>query len=292
MVTWIAAAAGAAQLGFDADRSLKTHDYAIAWSGGGEAREVRFTLPAAKVDADRLVPRKPDLLELAERQAVALRAWARKLKGVTLDVRIDGLIVRWSANGTDAGRVQEAMDDASDVAEAAKAEWREDQRVFVVAPNAMSYDHAAIAAEAADDVRALSTAVSRLTAPRAYAEEVLVFVQSIPFEAPGRGGDRGFRPPLAVLDRNLGDCDSKATLFLALMKARFPEVDSAMIYVPGHALVALELPVDKGDETVAIGGRKWVLAEPVGPRETPLGVAPDGHGGQARKGIVRIVSPR
>jgi len=289
---WCVAAAWAAQLGFEADRAAGVNEYAIAWTFDGRRHDVAFALPADEVASNRAVPRKPDLLALAESQAAALRSWAGKLDGVALEVRIEGFLVHWSASGREGARVERAMREADDVVEAAKQRWLADQRVFVVRANAMSYDHAAIAAEGAADVRELAKAVSKSSDPRTYAAELLAFVQSIPYEAPGRGGDRGFRPPLAVLDRNLGDCDSKATLYLAMMQARFPRLGGAIVYVPGHALVALEIPAAPGDETVKIGGKSWVLAEPVGPRETPLGAAPDGHASQARSGLVRIVSSR
>lgn len=289
---WWVTAALAGQVAFEVDRDVDPYLYTVAWRSAATRHELSFALPAAAVAADRAVPREPDLRALAEGQARALRTWKKGLKGVALEVRIDGDLVRWTASGTDADEVARVLREATDVAEAEKQRWLAEQRVFVVERNALAYDHAALAVEYTDDVAAIATGVSTASDVRAWAADALAFVQAIPYETRGDGGDLGYRRPLALLDRNRGDCDSKATLYLAMLRARFPSVGSAMVYVPNHALVALHIPHEKGDDTVRIDGEKWVLAEPVGPRETAIGEAPDGHAREARRGVIRRVEDR
>jgi len=91
-----------------------------------------------------------------------------------------------------------------------------------------------------------------------------------------------------LLAKNRGDCDSKATLYLALLKAAHPSLDSAFIYINGHAFVGLGLKPREGDMTFNADGRTWVIAEPVGPALAPLGDADKKSKEKARKGKIKI----
>ena len=89
-------------------------------------------------------------------------------------------------------------------------------------------------------------------------------MQSIPYEMRVKVSDR-YRRPLSILGRNKGDCDSKSVLFLALMRQAWPETQSAMVYIKGHAFAALGIEAERGDDTVKVDGDRWVGVEPVGP---------------------------
>lgn len=124
--------------------------------------------------------------------------------------------------------------------------------------------HAAMVTENVPSVLELADALYRpLDDARSFGDRALAFVQSIPYT---RIDERlGLRPPLSLLAHNEGDCDSKSVLFLSLMKARFPEVPSAMVYVPQHAYVALDVPHRLADTLLTLpDGRRWPIAEPVG----------------------------
>jgi hypothetical protein len=127
-----------------------------------------------------------------------------------------------------------------------------------------------------DQVRGLPT--------RAALTRVLAFVQTIPFDPlKDRHKDPGLLPPLVMLAENRGDCDTKSLAFAALAHLLFPEVPSALILVPDHAVLALGLPTEPGDRVVNFQDRDWVLSEPVGPATPPVGeIGPDSPAAQDR----------
>ena len=88
--------------------------------------------------------------------------------------------------------------------------------------------------------------------------------------------------------RNRGDCDSKATLYLALLKAAHPDLESGFVYIKGHAYVGLGLTPKKGDMVFEANGAKWVIAEPVGPALMPVGQAGKKSEKKAKKGKIEF----
>ncbi|GAB1622797.1 hypothetical protein AAOGI_28470 [Agarivorans albus] len=109
---------------------------------------------------------------------------------------------------------------------------------------------------------------------REVSNYLLSFVQSIPYSEL-RSKDRlrgaGFLTPIQVIRNNVGDCDSKTTLLASALKTLYPRLDVAIIYVPNHALLALNMAPQAGDETVRIEGKQYVLLEPTGPALFELG---------------------
>lgn len=105
---------------------------------------------------------------------------------------------------------------------------------------------------------------------------LLNFVQSIPYDPlQSADGLRGaaFLMPEQVLTQNRGDCDSKSALMMALLKALYPDLPQAIIYVPDHAFLAVALPPLTGNEqTLQIGGTIFLPLEVAGPGEIPPGV--------------------
>ena len=97
-----------------------------------------------------------------------------------------------------------------------------------------------------------------------------------------------YRRPLSLLGRNKGDCDSKSTLFLALMHQAWPDLPVGMVYIPEHAFVALGIEPERGDAKLEDEGRSWLLAEPVGPRTAPAGEVDKKSRRRARRGRVDL----
>ena len=79
-----------------------------------------------------------------------------------------------------------------------------------------------------------------------------------------------YRRPLSLLGRNRGDCDSKVVLYLSLMKAAYPRLDSGIVQIKGHAYGALDISGD--GRTIKVGKERWLVVEPVGPAVVPMGV--------------------
>ena len=52
----------------------------------------------------------------------------------------------------------------------------------------------------------------------------------------------------------------------AIMKALYPHLNMAIVYVPEHALIAFHMSHLESDYKIDIEGLSYTLAEPVGPR--------------------------
>ncbi len=137
-------------------------------------------------------------------------------------------------------------------------------------------DHIRFAKESAQPLQPLLNAI-REKLPRANARGVAVFLlswlQNIPYDTMESRADSngaGFVPPLRLLANNKGDCDSKVTLMASIMKAMFPRLKIALIYIPGHALIGMNVSHLAEDEKLEIEGLDYTLAEPVGPGLLPF----------------------
>jgi hypothetical protein len=109
---------------------------------------------------------------------------------------------------------------------------------------------------------------------RDYVGLLLSWIQSIPYnvlEDRLISNGAGYSSPVEVLTTNLGDCDSKTTLAAALMRALFPNLKMAILYLPNHALLAANLANKETDEYIEIDGYKYVLLEPTGPALLTVG---------------------
>lgn len=144
---------------------------------------------------------------------------------------------------------------------------------------AIKQDHVRIALESRSELAPLADLLKQSGATELEAYQnttawVLDFVQNIPYllldEPSGRGG-RGLLTPRQVLEQNSGDCDSKVTLMAALLAQLFPELPQIMVFVPGHALLGVALPVQSNQESLMWEGQRYLLMEPTGPAELPPG---------------------
>ncbi len=112
---------------------------------------------------------------------------------------------------------------------------------------------------------------------RARVNLALAFFQQVPYAALGdsvrRGGD--FLPGPALLAQNRGDCDSKAVALAAVLRAYAPWRKLAVIVMPDHAILGVDLPARPGERTVRARARQYVALEPAGHAMAPIGnVAP------------------
>ncbi|MFZ5477522.1 MAG: hypothetical protein ACOZNI_12170 [Myxococcota bacterium] len=268
----LCALAMAQQTRFSAAEQDGAYAFAFAWKDAAKARhEVAFEVPADEVREELALPLKFPGKAASAYVVEALKDYARDLpRGVRLEAKGDGKGgASWRVRGP-AAEARAALRGARDVQEAALARFL-DRHFFTTLKNgAVTFDHARIVADEADEVAPLAAALGGDDV-RAFAARALSFVQTIPYEKRKNGGDRGYRRPLSLLYRNRGDCDGKAVLFLALVRARFPDVGAAVIYVPDHAYVGLAVEPRPGEAVLRHDGVAYVLAEPVGPRLVPLG---------------------
>lgn len=111
---------------------------------------------------------------------------------------------------------------------------------------------------------------------REAVELLLRFMQDYPYGIPPRVVGQKFIggllvPPL-VLEKGWADCDSKSLLMATVLSYDPYYRDKlAMILVPGHALLGIEMTPMTYDETYDYQNRTFVVAEPTGLSRTPLG---------------------
>ena len=144
-------------------------------------------------------------------------------------------------------------------------------------------DHVRIIEESGSELGSVAEALltaagGEQTEPRTLLAWLLTFVQDIPYNAlQSEDGSRGtgYLLPRQVLMQNRGDCDSKVALLATLFQYLHPEIAQRLIFVPNHALLAVALPAQPGDEQLTIEGQGYLLLEPTGPAELPLGQIAD-----------------
>jgi hypothetical protein len=239
---------------------------------------VDFSLSASEVEED--LKRTTDFPYRRANAAIeeALRDYARELPpGVELKITDMGRRgMRVQATGPTRESIQKALAGAREVEQRAFDRFLEGNSFFYIEPGVISYDHARLVGDYVEALRPLARALHKgVDGRREYVQKALSFVQAIPYEARKRNGeDPGYRRPLALLARNRGDCDSKAVLFLALLRAEEPDLPAAVVYLPGHAFTAIGLQPREGEATVGFKGQRLVLVEPTGPNLFPIGVVP------------------
>lgn len=106
------------------------------------------------------------------------------------------------------------------------------------------------------------------TASRDTVAYISSWLQQLPYQdLSDRRNSTGntFSPPLRVLQENRGDCDSKTVLLAALIRMLLPDVKLAIVYLPQHAMLAVQLPVTGTDDKATIEGKEYLLVDPTGP---------------------------
>lgn len=287
MALWLTLLLTHALAGWSVDKGPDAWTFSAEWRDThSRQRSVQFELPSEVVRADMERPIQPSLRGLHKAIVGDVRAFAKTLPA---DVRLTAHVVKGAVRTEvtgPRGAAKRALRDAQDRADEAAASWALAQG-YVQLDAGLTFNHAAEVNRYAKPLATLAATLrAKSKSPRAFVALALSMVQSLPYEARlWKGGDPGFRPPIALLGRRRGDCDSKTVLFLALVRAAYPELPLAVIYVPNHALAGVGLAPERGDKVLKASGTRFVVAEPVGPAQQPLGQA----GRQSRLGKRQMV---
>ena len=297
MIAWFALAtlcivvgpADAEQRSFAVEKGTEEWVFDVAWSDiGGKRQRVDYALPSASVESDLAVPLKFQIKQANRAVVDAINAYGAATKGVQIKAVQRGKKVSISGRSRSRKKLKKAQSELKGVQRRALRKYMQ-ANGFTKLKGKIIPNHAQHAYRYSDDVEPLATALgAERLKRRAFARRALSFVQSIPYEKGRNGRDRGFRLPLSVLARNKGDCDSKATLYLALMKAAHPSLDSIFVYIKGHAFVGLGLKPTDNDVVFRADGRKWVLVEPVGPALSPIGQGSRKSERKAKRGKIEV----
>jgi hypothetical protein len=275
-------------------KSQSEWTWEVTWMDADKKKQsATWSMPAQALAEDLDEKTRFPMKAYAEKQEKAVDQYARSLpKKIKLKATRKGTRLEMRVRAPSRSKARETLEAAERVAEEAGAEFLQKHGYTTDGEGAILPDHARMVREYTEAVRPLADALAQGTSsPAEYAERALSFVQSIPYEKRKGGADVGYRRPLSLLGVNKGDCDSKSVLFLALMRARYPDVDSAIVTIPGHALVALQMEDERGDASIREGGETWVLAEPVGPAVQEVGETSCRHRRQARRGDMAMVDP-
>ncbi|MBQ8337466.1 MAG: transglutaminase domain-containing protein [Bacteroidaceae bacterium] len=104
------------------------------------------------------------------------------------------------------------------------------------------------------------------------ANRILNFVQTgytYEYDDKMWGGDRVFFPDESLFYK-YNDCDDRSVLFSRLVRDLLG-LDAALVFVPGHVLVAVAFNDDVKGGYVTIDGRKFTLCEPTCTNGAPVG---------------------
>ncbi len=280
----------AGQTAFETSAGPRDQSFQYAWvDAEGGAHRASFVLPAAAVARELAEPVRLPLRQLADAQVAGVEAYARSVDGPRIEARAGPRgTVAISVAGRDRGRMKAALEAAESAGAAARAAWLEGHGWAVDRRGRLRPDHAGIAAGSAEDVRPVARALGMLgVAPREGLATALSFVQAIRYERHQKGkNEAGFRRPLATLAVDRADCDGKATLFLALARAAYPDLGVAIAYIPNHAFAGVAIEPAPGERTFRKDRVRYVIVEPVGPALTPLG---DGSGPSRRHAALGAV---
>lgn len=138
-------------------------------------------------------------------------------------------------------------------------------------------DHKRLMQDSLKDLLPVAKALHDKLAGSDNREKVLYlssWIQQLPYQdLTDRHNSNGnsFSPPLRVLQENRGDCDSKAVLLATLIRILQPDVKLAMVYLPQHAMLAIQLPVTHTDDKATIEGKDYLLVDPTGPAQLAPG---------------------
>jgi hypothetical protein len=288
----------------DAERRTRVLSFALPATAYAEARDGLTPVDSPKIDR-RIDARVEPLLDQSRAQwrrgmRDRLAALAGSLpEGVSMDYGFEAAQLTWSLEGrgverselqAHARRIGAHLERASHRLNAQrqraldrKARLARDAVLrdlnYVRDPaldGLLRPDYAGLARAQSGLLRPLADAIARTAdgGARARTALALAFLQTIPYdrlEQRGAADGTGFAVPAELLHLNRGDCDSKATALAALMRQFAPGVATAMLLLPGHAVLAAELPTQPGDRTVELDGRQLVLMEPAGPGIAPVG---------------------
>ncbi|HYD07487.1 MAG TPA: hypothetical protein VEC60_17250 [Reyranella sp.] len=197
--------------------------------------------------------------------------------GARIDVHRtpDGL--RWTLEVRDAGRIEQLTRRVEQRVATSKQAYLARHLRRTVGSRRIQVDFAAATRALQDPLQAVAKALAGVPGlpddDRARLALALGFFQQIPYAAledqRRQGGD--FLPGPALLAENRGDCDSKAVALAAVLRGFTHLRKLAVVTMPGHAILAVDMPAEAGDTTIRQGSRQYVALEPAGPALSRVG---------------------
>jgi hypothetical protein len=245
-----------------------------------QLQELDFKLPS-KYLRESLVAFKPfDNRESNDYVYERMKEHAEKNKSRLADVRVKRVRngFELEANGRSKTAMEAAIAELKEVSKKAMDEYVDKNYYKYMDEESIRPDHARIIHQYVPFMRPVAEAISENVHsknPRDVVNYALSFMQAIPYDilrSRYTSNGAGFQMPYGLLYGNKGDCDTKSVALAAILRNFYPRLRMMMVYVPGHAFVGLAFPPESGDRVIYLDGQSFVLAEPVGPNQSPLGV--------------------
>jgi hypothetical protein len=265
-------------------------EYAYSYSSRtGELQRLFFRLSAEDIARGGAEFRDWDDLAAQSAAVQAVQVKARELETPNLKAEItpvnNGMNIRLLGRNMPAGSAQleelrQVLDQAYTTSIQAYAKQNYYRATMESANRAtIQPDHPAIAARYTKAMAPVAKAILEQVpgaseSPRAFINAALTWLQSIPYDTlqnRSTSNGAGFQTPYGLIGANLGDCDTKATALAALIRAAYPTLPLAIVYVPEHAFLGIGLPQSKTDFALRTEQGTFILADATGPGLTPLG---------------------
>lgn len=260
------------QTTFNIDKGGGEWDFTVAWTDARDKKHrAAFSLPAEEVKADLEEPLRFKPKEARKAMVKAVNQWGKQKKGPKVTAKLNSSGgVTYEVTGKDREKREKALAQAHEVGDKALEKYLKRNGFTRNSEGTIIPDWAGHVNAYSDDLMPVVRALGGPTRdPQVFGNKALSFVQSIPYEKASLRRDR-YRRPLSLLGRNRGDCDSKVVLYLSLMKAAYPKLDSGIVQIKGHAYGALDTSGE--GRTIKVGKERWLVVEPVGPAVVPMGV--------------------
>lgn len=281
----ISATCQARQLKFDRKLEYGVMQYTYTWQNiKGEVFNTKFRLHANDVKRGMTEFKRFDPSELQSFSKPKISDFVKYNAPYGLDVQFDPKTDMLTFHNTNSRRKvnQKTVDKFMDTIEKEQQRltteyFKERYYNYNSKENSVRPAHGVIAKRYVTAMRPVARALQadmNGNDSRDVTNHVLNFIQSIPYdtlEDMRTTNGAGFQTPYGVIHANKGDCDSKSVMFAAIMRNLYPYARIIVVYVPGHALVGFDYPKGKDDYAIHVDGTTFVLAEPVGPKNSKLG---------------------
>lgn len=276
----------AKQIDFEKQSQGNTTSFSYVWQDHEQKQhEFKFDLKTENVNGDyrHFKALRPSLLHMYS--VKKLKQAAAKLDPKKGMVKIHSRVnrVEYEIRSREQDWINEQSTKLSKLYESSLMEYLQQEYYtefpgFHHANNTKMYkpDHKRFAKESSQSLAPIIAAI-REKMPRANARRVATFLlswlQTIPYstiESRAESNGSGFLPPIRLLANNKGDCDSKVTLMASIMKAMFPRLRIVLVFIPGHALIGMNVSHLADDAKLEYEGLDYTLSEPVGPGLLPF----------------------
>jgi transglutaminase-like putative cysteine protease len=266
-------------------------EFNYQWQSEDGIRELKFLL--AHTDIDQLPTSAPAYNPLLAQNYIRrnLLEYAK-----TIDPKIANILIKRSAGSLNiqvSGKYPDQVNEITATLDKKHEEAEADylaKNYYVPFKNqmgrlAIKQDHRRYAEESSNHlsgiVLAIKEQINNPNNAREFINFTLNWLQAIPYDTLKNrisSNGSGFAAPQQLLLNNKGDCDSKSTLFLALLKSYNPKLSAQMVFLPNHALVGINLNPNETDAKIIRNYLSYILAEPTGAAQYKLGeIAPSSH---------------